>query len=121
MRVYSSLVTSPPIKGVKACRRREIRNQTREPEGDKEEEDVKNRHSTMVEATHTAIAQIRKQVEENCEHVGTKFAEEARKIHYGETEKRGIYGEASLKETAELIDEGIDVQALPWLDESKKN
>lgn len=35
-------MTSPPIKGVKACRRREIRNQTREPEGDKEEEDVKD-------------------------------------------------------------------------------
>ena len=87
----------------------------------KEEAAEKTRQVAMAEATRTAMAEIRKQVEENCEHVGTKFAEEARKIHYGETEKRGIYGEASLKETTELIDEGIDVHALPWLDETKKN
>ncbi|OSQ45673.1 DUF1178 family protein [Thalassospira alkalitolerans] len=87
----------------------------------KDEAAEKSRQVAMVEATKAAVAEIRKQVEGNCEHVGKKFAEEARKIHYGETEKRGIYGEASLKETAELIDEGIDVHALPWQDDIKKN
>ena len=87
----------------------------------KEVASEKQQQKAIAEATQAAIAEIRKQVESNCENVGNKFAEEARKIHYGETEKRGIYGQASLKETAELVDEGIDVTALPWDDETKKN
>ncbi len=80
----------------------------------------KQQQKAVAEATKAAIAEIRKQVETNCEHVGDKFAEEARKIHYGEAEKRGIYGEASLKETVELVEEGIDVHALPWGDDTNK-
>ena len=47
------------------------------------------------------------------EDVGTKFAEEARKIHYGETENRNIRGQASREETEALLDEGIDILPLP--------
>ncbi len=56
---------------------------------------------------------LRKYVRENAEDVGRDFPEEARKIHYGETEERPIYGETSLDEARELIDEGIDVAPLP--------
>jgi hypothetical protein len=56
---------------------------------------------------------LRKYVQENADYVGPKFPEEARKIHYGETEERQIYGEASLKDAKELIEEGIDVAPLP--------
>lgn len=56
---------------------------------------------------------LRKYVEQNADYVGPKFPEEARKIHYGEIEERQIYGEASLKEAKELIEEGIDVAPLP--------
>jgi hypothetical protein len=56
---------------------------------------------------------LRKYVEENAENVGRKFPEEARKIHYGETDERHIYGEASPSEAKELIEEGIDVAPLP--------
>jgi hypothetical protein len=56
---------------------------------------------------------LRKYVEENAENVGRKFPEEARKIHYGDTEERHIYGEASPAEAKELIEEGIDVAPLP--------
>jgi len=56
---------------------------------------------------------LRKYVEENAENVGRKFPEEARKIHYGEIEERPIYGEASLEEAKELIEEGVDVAPLP--------
>lgn len=59
------------------------------------------------------VAKIRKHVESNCDYVGRDFPEEARKIHYGEAEARGIYGEASAKETDELVDEGIDILPLP--------
>ncbi len=56
---------------------------------------------------------LRKYVEDNAENVGRQFPEEARKIHYGETEERHIYGEASAEEAKELIEEGIDVAPLP--------
>ena len=56
---------------------------------------------------------LRKYVEENAENVGTKFPEEARKIHYGETEEHPIYGEATLDEAKDLIEEGVDVAPLP--------
>jgi hypothetical protein len=56
---------------------------------------------------------LRKYVQDNAEYVGPRFAEEARKIHYGETEERQIYGESTVKEAVELVEEGIDVAALP--------
>jgi len=56
---------------------------------------------------------LRKYVEQNAEYVGPKFPEEARKIHYGETEERHIYGEASLRDVKELVEEGVDIAPLP--------
>ncbi|MEJ6023856.1 DUF1178 family protein [Ramlibacter sp. PS4R-6] len=49
----------------------------------------------------------------NTEDVGERFAEEARKIHYGETEERNIRGQASAEETEQLLEEGIGVLPLP--------
>ena len=56
---------------------------------------------------------LRKYVQDNAEYVGPRFAEEARKTHYGEPEERQIYGESTVKEAVELVEEGIDVAALP--------
>jgi len=56
---------------------------------------------------------LRKYVQDNADYVGPNFAEEARKIHYGEVEHRHIYGEASLEEARELVEEGVDVAPLP--------
>ncbi|WP_169566003.1 DUF1178 family protein [Sneathiella limimaris] len=71
--------------------------------------------SPEVQMAMKALQELRKNVEENCDYVGNRFAEEARKIHYGETEKRGIYGEATKDEQAELAEEGVEVAAIPWL------
>ena len=60
-----------------------------------------------------ALKDLSDKVRENAENVGDKFAEEARKIHFGETEARGIYGEATRDEVAELIDDGVDFLPLP--------
>ena len=60
-----------------------------------------------------AWMQLVKQVMANTEDVGERFAEEARKIHYGESEERGIRGQASREETQELWEEGIRVLPLP--------
>jgi hypothetical protein len=70
--------------------------------------------ATEAEAL-AALRQMRRQVEANCDYVGERFAEEARKIHYGEAEKRGIYGEASESDSKELADEGIEVGRIPWV------
>ena len=61
------------------------------------------------------LAEVRRQVEENCDYVGDKFAEEARKIHYGEADARGIFGEANEDQHRELAEEGIEVARIPWL------
>lgn len=60
-----------------------------------------------------AWMQLVRQVMANTEDVGERFAEEARKIHYGETEERGIRGQASREETEALLEEGIGVLPLP--------
>lgn len=62
---------------------------------------------------------MRRHVEETCDDVGDAFAEEARRIHYGEAEERGIFGDADEDEAAELLDEGIEVRRIPWL--SRRN
>jgi hypothetical protein len=59
------------------------------------------------------MIELRRRVEENCEYVGPKFPEEARRIHYGEAEERGIYGEATREEATELKEEGVRVYRLP--------
>ena len=63
------------------------------------------------------MREMRRHVEENAEYVGDRFAEEARKIHYEETEQRGIYGQTTPDEAKELIEEGIVVHPLPRLPE----
>lgn len=60
-----------------------------------------------------AWMQMVRQVMANTEDVGAKFAEEARRIHYGETEERGIRGQATREETQALLEEGISVLPLP--------
>lgn len=65
------------------------------------------------------MRKIRDHVRENADYVGDKFAEEARKIHYEETEARGIYGEATPDEAKALHEEGIAVHPLPLLPEDK--
>ena len=62
-----------------------------------------------------ALTKLRQHIETNCEYVGPSFAEEALKIHYGEREKRDIYGEASDAEAENLKEEGVEFARIPWL------
>jgi hypothetical protein len=62
-----------------------------------------------------ALLEVRKQIEANADYVGDKFAEEARKIHEGESQARGIYGEATDAEHEELLEDGIEVTRVPWV------
>ena len=67
------------------------------------------------------IKKIRKIVEENFDYVGDNFSEEAKKIKYGETKDRPIYGEATIEQTKELIEEEINVTPLPFQSNKKNN
>ncbi|MCP4320236.1 MAG: DUF1178 family protein [Hyphomicrobiales bacterium] len=76
----------------------------------------------MNTAQQAAMDQLRsavKIIRENSEDVGARFPEEARKIHYGESEERGIIGQAKPDEVKALVDEGVGIAALPDLPEDK--
>ena len=72
----------------------------------------RKRAMAMAQQLHL-MREFRRYVEQNCNDVGADFPEEVRKIHYGETEFRNIYGEADLAEAKELIEEGIDIFPVP--------
>jgi hypothetical protein len=61
------------------------------------------------------LQKMRAEVEKHCDYVGPQFAEEARKIHRGESEKRSIYGETSPEQAEALSDEGIAFSRIPWV------
>jgi hypothetical protein len=65
------------------------------------------------------LKELRDHIVANADNVGERFPNEARKMHYGETEHRPIYGEASPEEARALIDEGVEVSPLPVLPEDR--
>jgi hypothetical protein len=79
---------------------------------------VRSRPSPDPEQVAQAMKVLRKvqgHIEKTFDHVGPRFAEEARRIHHGEADKRSIYGEATTSEVEALDDEGIEVGRIPWL------
>jgi hypothetical protein len=69
--------------------------------------------------TYAFLKDLKAHLKANAEHVGPAFPEEARKMHYGESEARSIYGEASLEEAKALKEEGIPALPLPPLPEDQ--
>ena len=63
------------------------------------------------------LKELQSHISKECDYVGSNFAEEARKIHYGEVTPHGIYGEATNEDAKELVDEGIEFSSIPWLPE----
>jgi hypothetical protein len=64
------------------------------------------------------LQRMRQEVETNCDNVGADFAREARRMHDGEIEARGIYGQASDEEAEALRDDGIEITRIPWISRS---
>lgn len=70
----------------------------------------------MGEQQRQAMTQLKAladKMRENSDYVGDKFAEEARKIHFGEADARGIYGEATLEEAQSLAEDGVEFMPIP--------
>ena len=66
-------------------------------------------------ALRNAVRALHQKIQAEFTNVGDKFAEEARKIHYGESEAEGIYGQATQEERDSLKDEGIEIYDMPWV------
>ena len=66
------------------------------------------------------LLNLRKYIEKNCKDVGENFTQEARNIHYNKKTSKGIYGKATPEQTAELLEEGIEISSIPWLN-NKEN
>ena len=75
----------------------------------------RNKESNTEADPLTQLNELRTYVEANAEHVGERFPEEVRKMHYGEIKKRNIYGDASDAEARDLVEEGINVARIPWV------
>ena len=73
----------------------------------------KNAQKNSMAMLNKAASKIRKEIEDKCDYVGDKFADEARAIHYGEKTERPIYGEATPSEAEGLKEEGVGIAPLP--------
>ncbi len=69
----------------------------------------------MPDGLRAMLQKMRAEVEKRCDYVGSEFAAEARRIHDGEKDKRGIYGEATPEEAQRLADDGIEIAQIPWV------
>jgi hypothetical protein len=109
----SRSITKAPMAPALSTRVGESKRAARVPMESKPGPTVPAKPTDELHKMRQFMTGLRKYVEQNAEYVGPKFPEEARKIHYGESEERHIYGEASLEEAADLVEEGIDVAPLP--------
>ena len=75
----------------------------------------------IKKAVSNNIKKYKKIIEKNFEYVGDKFTEEAKKMKYGEKKEKPIYGEATIEQTKELVEEEINVVPLPWAPTKKTN
>jgi hypothetical protein len=69
----------------------------------------------LPDQVRAALQRMRAEVEKTCAYVGPDFADEARKMHRGESEPRGIYGETSPEQADALKDEGVEFSRIPWV------
>ncbi len=73
------------------------------------------REAILPDQLRAVLHRLRGEIERQCEYVGDRFAVEARRIHEGESERRGIFGEATPAEAESLAEDGIEVSRIPWL------
>ena len=76
-------------------------------------------NSPIEQEFRAKLKELREHLVKNSDNVGEKFPEEARKMHYGETEHRSIFGVASPDEAKELLEEGIECHPLPALPDER--
>ena len=98
-----------------ACGSKKIAKAPMAPNIATRRESVPNKAAVMPAEMMSKLRELRSEVEKNSDHVGEAFPEEARKIHYGEAERRNIHGDATAEEAAELSEEGVEFGVVPWV------
>ena len=78
-----------------------------------------SKNTNLEKKIKKQLLDLRKYIKKNCRNVGDNFPREARSIHYDKKTSKGIYGKATPEETAELLEEGIDVATIPWQNKSE--
>jgi len=76
---------------------------------------IENKSLIEDDNIRLALRNFRSYIEKNCENVGDNFAKEARLISKGEAKERSIYGKVDNKDAEKLLDEGIEITAIPWI------
>ncbi len=77
------------------------------------------KRSKLEKKIKSQLVNFRRYIEKNCKDVGDNFTREARNIHYDKKSSKGIYGKATPEETSELLEEGIEIATIPWIDKSE--
>ena len=78
-----------------------------------------SRNTNIEKKIKRQLLDLRRYIEKNCKNVGDNFPREVRSIHYDKKTSKGIYGKATPEETAELMEEGIEVATIPWPNKSE--
>ena len=103
------------------CKTKSIEKSIMAPSVLSQEQKQKNQKSTKyIKKIQKDLLKIRNFVEKNFEYVGNNFPREVRNVYYDKRKNKNIYGQATPEETQELEEEGIELTAIPWID-NKKN
>ena len=78
-----------------------------------------SRKTKLEKSIRKQLLNFRRYIEKNCKYVGENFSREARSIHYDKKTSQGIYGKATPEESSELLEEGIEVTFIPWVDKTE--
>ena len=84
----------------------------------KKKKNDENKKQEFFKNVNKKLNELRDYVEKNAEYVGDNFVSEARSIHYDKKNVRSIYGKATPEQTEELMDEGIEVSTIPWVNKT---
>ena len=87
----------------------------------KDEKEKKTKTNNHLKKIREDLLKMRSFVEKNFEYVGKDFTKEVRNIYYDKSKNKNIYGKATLEETEELREEGIELTTIPWIDNKKDN
>jgi len=103
------------------CKTKSIEKSIMAPSVLNQEQKQNNQKSIKyIKKIQKDLLKVRNFVEKNFEYVGSNFPREVRNVYYDKRKNKNIYGKATLKETQELEEEGIELTAIPWID-NKKN
>ena len=87
----------------------------------KQQKEKNIKSSRYIKKLRHDLLKMRNFIEKNFKYVGENLPQEVRKVYYNEGKNRNIYGKATLEETEELREEGIELTTIPWIDNKKEN